>query len=548
MEKEIGLIFKPEAKTIKQVFGNTDSYYFIPDYQRPYDWKNEQIEQLWDDLTTAVQDGDDTYFLGSTILIKTNDNMFEVVDGQKRLTTLTILFCVLRDLYLKNDNIIKNSIKSLTDNNYRLRFITQPQNQNDFEKEILDNVVFPKKEPTLKEREKNKFLNTALIFRDKLKTLKKDEIEKLVDFILNKVIMITITCSNKSFAIKLFQILNARGLNLSASDLIKSYLYGKCEETKRAQFIANWREIEVLSEQIDEDLADLFTYYEYFLLGKNPKKSLYEELENQFKNKEPNQVIYDFKKFVENYEKIYKDTSKLMFSFDYLPNQVYWKSILTTAKTKEFEKFEDLAKELKKLFYCNWISGHTTTNVKQLCFNTISWIKEDKDYSFIKNKIDTKIKKDKMIKSVFENLNDDAYGEGWTKPLLILIEYAQTDNSKLVFIEMDNKLHIDHILPEKWNSKKEWKELWNEQDAKNWLNKLGNLTLLSGKKNIAQQNDPPLKKKEMYEKGYGGKTAFEVSKPLIEIFKVSGWKVEDAKRRQDWVIQETEKLLDIKQI
>lgn len=540
MSEDLSGVFKPEVKTIRKIFGDSDSYYIIPDYQRPYSWENEHIEQLWDDIVSAMENGEETYFLGPVILIKTNEG-FEVVDGQQRLTTLTILFCVLRDLYFKNDKNIINSIESLVvDQKYRLRLITQLHYQNQFEQEILKEIKFPQKSLSLSERRKNKFINAALIFRDKLDELGNDgKRKKLVSYILDKIVMIAIICSAKSYAIKLFQILNTRGLDLSPADLIKSYLYEQCDENRRGQFIATWRQIEALSDQIEEPLTSLLTYYEYYLLAENPKKSLYEELEKQFKDKDPNTIVYEFKTFVEHFKDIYEEESKLMFSFIYLPNQVFWKAILTTAKMEQYDNYDELCKQLQKMYYCYWIAGYTTSKVKQLSFNIIKWVKQYKGIDFIKNKIEEKLKSDNVMARMTENLNNDAYGQSWLKPLLILIEYKQTDESKISFINIDNKLHVDHILPEKWDSIQEWKNLWkgNEREAHAYLNKLGNLTLLSGKKNIAQQNDPPSKKKEMYEKGYGGKTAFEISKRVIEAFE-SGWKKENVEERHRWLIEQ----------
>jgi uncharacterized protein with ParB-like and HNH nuclease domain len=83
-------IFKPEAKTIMKIFGDADSYYQIPDYQRPYSWNTEQIEQMWDDIYSSMETKEESYFLGPIILIE-RKGYFEVVDGQQRLTTLTIL-------------------------------------------------------------------------------------------------------------------------------------------------------------------------------------------------------------------------------------------------------------------------------------------------------------------------------------------------------------------------------------------------------------------------------------------------------------------------
>ena len=101
MEPDSVGVFKPESKTIREIFDG-NNYYHIPDYQRPYSWENEQIEQLWDDIYSAFDASDESYFLGPTIFIRSEEGHLEVVDAQQRLTTLTILFCVLRDFYLKD--------------------------------------------------------------------------------------------------------------------------------------------------------------------------------------------------------------------------------------------------------------------------------------------------------------------------------------------------------------------------------------------------------------------------------------------------------------
>ncbi len=400
-------IFKPDAKTIIKIFGDADSYYQIPDYQRPYSWEDEQIEQLWDDLYSAMESGEESYFLGPIILIKTKDGYFEVVDGQQRLTTLTILFCVLRDLY-KNDlekldtalvNSIRDAVESLVKGKHRLKLTTQSHHQIEFENEILNEVTILTTEPTKKEREKDKFKNAALIFKEKLKDMeKKDGIEKVkkfAEYILKNVEMITITCSEQAYAIRLFQVLNTRGLDLTPADLIKSHLYSNLsEDADKNAFISTWDQIEALSKQMEESITDLLTYYEYFLLAQNPKRSLYEELIDKFKGQDPKSVIYKFKKFVDcfdeiyrmkSFDEIYQMKSKVVFSLWYLPNQVFWKAILTTAKYIDFDDFDGLCKELRRMYYSYWIAGYTTSKVKQLSFNLISWLKGKKNLDEIKS-------------------------------------------------------------------------------------------------------------------------------------------------------------------
>ena len=92
-------IIKAGEQNLNAVF--SDSYLFeIPLYQRPYAWTTEQVDELLDDLLNALdRDPNSPYFLGSIVLIKEEgESTSAVVDGQQRLTTLSMLFCVLREL------------------------------------------------------------------------------------------------------------------------------------------------------------------------------------------------------------------------------------------------------------------------------------------------------------------------------------------------------------------------------------------------------------------------------------------------------------------
>lgn len=537
------VLFKPETKTVMKIFGNVDSYYRIPDYQRPYMWTSEQVEQMWDDIYSAMEDKEESYFLGPIVLIE-NKGYFEVVDGQQRLTTLTILFCVLRDLHFKDDNRIINVIKSIVDKQYRLRLITQLQLQDKFEDEILNGVKYPDQDLSDKERN-NKFMGAAEIFKEKLKRINKKQISMFVDFLLSKVVMISISCSKRYFAIKLFQILNTRGLDLDNSDLIKSQLYGTLkDELARRKFMATWISIENTSKDIDESLESLFTYYEHYLLARNPKRTLFEEIvkTQEFRQKDANHFLYSFKKYVDEFKEIYNEESALIYSFWYLPDQVFWKTILTTAKVKNFRDFEGLCKELRKMFYAYWIAGYTRSKIKQLSFNIIDSLKKKQTLSKITEMIKGKMDQDGVVKRMSENIRNDAYGQPWAKPILALTEYFQTDNSKPIYIEMQPRIHVDHILPQKW--KPHWKDFGPQEKVIFWQNKLGNLTLLTGKKNIAASNKTFSEKKKIYKgKGIDGITGFLISQQIVGNRK---WTEAQVRKRQKWIVGQLEKLFDLK--
>ena len=76
----------------------SSGYYKIPRFQRPYSWDRENIQEFWNDI---IRDNSGDYFIGSMVVFKAGNQRFGVVDGQQRLTTITILLCVLRNTLAK---------------------------------------------------------------------------------------------------------------------------------------------------------------------------------------------------------------------------------------------------------------------------------------------------------------------------------------------------------------------------------------------------------------------------------------------------------------
>lgn len=534
--------FKPASMSINQLFGDPKILYRIPQYQRPYKWINEQVEQLWDDIYEAYINNIDNYFLGSVITARPLDNSgyIDVVDGQQRLTTLMILFCVLRDNFPEiNSDDIDNpftididairAVITLNNRAQRLRLFTHENHQSAFLQLILNEGATCEIGKYFKYQLKNdqepeyKFKNTAAIFKEKLSALNKQERGKFVNYLFNRVQVIRIDCSNRDFAIKLFQVLNDRGMDLTPSDLIKSYLIGNLNTIYKEDkdmllnyekvFMADWQSMEEIMKDSDINLSELFTMYEYYLLASNPKRSLTEELQKLFENINPNSVIENIKRFAKIYDKkIAKSELKLIHSFRYLRWSMYWKTIVMTALIEKYPYTKELLFELRRFYYLYWIAGKTLSQIKQASFNTIKAIKEKKPINYIKKIFDNKLANDRIIPQVMENLREKEIDEEtWIKPLLILIEYDLTDDSVSNFIRLDKDVHLEHILPKKYRNYEEWKYI-TERIENKWLRSIANLTLLSGKKNIEASNNPFDKKMEIYSSGNMRKTtSFRIS-------------------------------------
>ncbi len=577
-------MFTPRSLNIKQIFGDADAFYKIPRYQRPYRWVNEQVDKLWDDLYESYKEEIENYFLGSIILAFDSEKSSyrDVVDGQQRLTTLTILLCVIRDLFPnlnKTDGLpdpnnidihtIKNSI-FYNENIDRLKLFTHSQHQNDFEQLIIKgnttNLQKPFKYQVYSDEEpKYKYINTAILFREKLEKIGEVEAGKFINYVFNNVFIIRIDCSSTEFAIRMFQVLNDRGMDLTNADLIKSFLFESIknisddEEIKKQNedtFISEWQSIEYLINDIDVSLNDMLVVYEYYLLAANPKKSLYDELENVFTGKNPLTIISEFKKFVKSYKEVLFDgQNKIIYSFWYLRWAMYWKAILGGALQENYPDFEELSIALRRFYYLYWIAGRTLTKVKQTSFNIIKWIKENKIIEFIKSEMDNKLSEDKIIPDVLESLSSkNVYNSPWLKPLLLMIEYNQTD-SVIPFVEMDRNLHIEHILPIEWKKYDEWKEYITDEISDNYINSIGNLTLLSGKKNIEASNNPFSIKIGIYEgKGkYGNNdnkiTSFSITQKIRNDYNSNKyeqkWNEKAIIDRWNWFLDETQKILNI---
>jgi uncharacterized protein with ParB-like and HNH nuclease domain len=578
-------IFRPSSLTIKQLFGNTDSLYQIPRYQRPYSWGDDQLEKLWDDLLEA-KENDPNYFLGSVITAKSEDSTsyLDIVDGQQRLTTLTILLCVYRDLFpninedlldsdpFAIDNKVIGSSIRFNDRFERLRLRTHSNHQSDFDSIVLNgdttNLKKPTKQDLRKDEPKHKFINTAHFFTNKLKDLGKDDAGGLINYLFNSVKIIRIDCQSVAFAIKLFQVLNDRGLDLSNADLIKSFLIGQIQKKyigdgelkkqKEDQFMDDWKVCENYSNDTQTSLNDLFVMYEYYTLAQNPKKSLYDELVIQFSEKDSNQIINNVKLFVENYKReIYEREDKLTYSFFYISWGMYWRTILLTALTENYSEYNEFVKLFRRYYYLNWIAGFTLTKIKQTSFNIIKWLKENRTLEFIKSELELNLSQNDTIRRATENLKGDIYYESWCKPLLFMIEYQQTDDSSLNFFEMsDTKIQVEHILPRAYKSNVEWNTKFEGNDTiSNWINTGGNLTLLSGKKNRDASNYSFEKKIIAYNgKGYyaedsEGITAFRITQNIVNHYNDNTynkqWNEQSIIDRWNWFCGQVEVILDI---
>jgi uncharacterized protein with ParB-like and HNH nuclease domain len=566
--------FKPDNMTISDLL-SCDAIYVIPNYQRQYSWAAEELEELWNDLYEAFSNNkDECYFLGSVVVVDDNKSHHEIVDGQQRITTIMVMLNVLLKTF---PDINKDSTEILRGNQSKLKKlvffdeeINRLQLQSDpnydtiFKNVIIkpanyDDLEYPSQSALKQNNPEPKYKYAAKYFYDRFKQLQQElgdeTLGNFVNYILFKTNIIKIICNNQSFAIKLFLVLNDRGMELSVSDIVKSYILDKYsndryDDNDRNVFNANWKHIEDICNNNGITTSDFLVLFEYYKLRSNPKRQVTDELKKIIQDSEINALTSEMRQFADNYQSIFVSTDKTIYSLRYIPWRFYIMTVLTTAYQVSYPNMDALFDTIRRFFYICWVSGKTLTGIKQTAFNLIDSVASQKPIAEIKKMLDDFIISKKMIRDFYEAIDDNVYGEGFLKPLLFSVEYEIRESTNTTFYEIDNNIHLDHILPQRFESKQEeWDNITDISEAYSYLDTIGNMALLQGKKNEEALNHGFRIKMDIYS-GYGktnGKAGFDTTQCIVDEFNKGDdiWNVDHIKKRKEFLVGLIEKMLDL---
>lgn len=500
-----------EIKNIKKILVDDDCFYQIPDYQRPYSWDKDNLDDLIEDLTSSyLAKTEDTYFCGSLVLVNSPvDNRFDIIDGQQRTTTFTIIACVIRDLYqdqlsAKARKYINNSIQDeFEDDRRKLKFLTNDKYQIDFEETVLKGIKFEETKQIEKIFSDNKYLQNAHFLKNFITDRISEhniDIDNFVVWFYECVVLTVITCPNQDSAIQIFNVLNDRGMPLSSIDILKASLMQKLNSKEdRVAFKAKWEEINTNLNFSGFELDSMLNTYLYYKLSTNPKSRLDKELIQVFSDegKSSLEIIKEISDFSKSYIKALIGDCKYLYCLKYLKHKIYWTSILSTAIFTGYTDIEKLKKYLVSYYYQNWIAGATVARIKQTSFNIIKLIKKGKPVDAIYEEMQDNLSNYSTNKSFIEELEgSNVYGRKWDRALLLLIEYFSSDDSTLKFVPLGATLHLEHVLPQKTTDY--WEALFDQSAREVYTNSLANLTLLSLRKNVQAQNYTFEEKKSVY--------------------------------------------------
>ncbi len=562
-------------------------YYQIPIYQRPYQWTKENCEKLLDDLFFNYEnDRESDYFCGSLVLVKSDPNSktatYDIVDGQQRLSTFILLAKVLATLYSERLDPTKSKSQEYLQESWsdrhehkgkkkkkRLDFdLVGSSAKKDFQDalDFFDDLDASKGENSKSNgssKSKNNYLKNAICLKDYLEKKEIEDINAFIEWLYSNVVFITITCPDADKALRIFNVLNTRGLALNATDIFKGELLKKLTEEKEQEELATrWEDLRQKCLDNGFAMETLFSQYLVYLDPVTSREKMDKRLNTQFDElqKSPLEYLDGVEDFYNAYVKVLEMPDRYAHLLSYKEDN-YWRAILCASLLHCYSQseIETLKKLLVKFYYQHWVARTKQSQIEQTCCNMIKALKEKKSMEHILSIARTNLALYSVMQRFKENLQDDhlyekhqkASKNSWLRPILILVEYFMSDDPRPKRIEKDD-FHVEHILPQKPDPSSQWVKDFSEEERGLYTHSLANLTLLGGTKNTQASNLDFKDKKKIYmgeEIKLNKKKPFKVMtcyKMTIDIaHHYAEWTPKSLEKRKEELIKIIESVLEL---
>ncbi len=506
-----------DTKTLafNDIIGN-GKIYTVPQFQRDYSWDQDNWEDLWNDILNIYEEND-SHYMGSIVLQNNGDSHFQIIDGQQRFTTLSIisLAIISKIKELAADNIDKEANEERVDllikdylgqkDSVSLKYSSKlflNENNDGFYQQRLLNFREPVNYRKLIDSDKLLWDSYQFYIKRVNELYEKlNSGEKLASFLKDVIgknlLFIQITVEDELNAYTVFETLNSRGVELTSTDLLKNYLFSLVAKspTDLNQVKSQWKKIiEIIG------LKNFPIFLRHYLNGRMKlisKKYLFKAIKQIVKTDENVFTLLDN---LEGYAYIYMALGN--------PNDDFWKgekelieainalklfrvtqnkSLLMVSYNKlgNINEFKKLVKSIVNISYRYNVIGKLQTNEMEKIFNRAAIKVNDSD-NITASQILVSIKDlyvtDESFKNYFElksfNTNN-SNNKKLTRYTLYKIEGQLPNGNKYDYLTDSGT--IEHILPE--NLTEQWEEFFSEDEHVRNLYKIGNLTLLEPKKN-----------------------------------------------------------------
>lgn len=539
------MTIKAEEKQLRRIFCD-DFVFEIPEYQRPYAWTTEQTSELIDDLIVAMDTDDKIpYFLGSIVLIKELDNpRAEVVDGQQRLTTLTILFSVLRDLCINDDRrrdldeYVRAKGKPLEGIEDKFRLSLRERDQ----VFCRDNVQsegrlreFVNGDSKLPDSQKRIRENAKHLWQ-RLEQVSEEKREKLAKFLILRCFLVVVSAADQDSAYRIFAVMNDRGLNLSPTDILKAEIIGGIAGENRSAYTKLWEDIE--EELGRESFRDLFAHVRMIHVKSKARGNLTREFREGVLHKINGHEFIDkiLVPSANSYEIIsraaYESTDNpevvnshlrhlgRIDNFDRIPP-----AIAFFARHSEHQaELAWFVRELERLAYATFVLRWNINDRVNRYARLLVEIESESDLRAEASALQLSEEEKALVRIA---LDGPIYLQTRVcMPLLLRLDSLLADPGATY----DRKvLSVEHVLPQAPEENSIWLKWFPDPDQRDlWTHRLANLVLLSRRKNSQAQNyEFERKKTEYFQRN--GVAAFAVTSQVLS---KQTWTVETLVERQ----------------
>lgn len=530
----------------------------IPPYQRPYAWETEQARELFDDLDNALgslqqnqMDDAPPYFLGSIVVIKEDARPdADVVDGQQRLTTLTILlaalhaeiadteFCTqLRGLIYEPESKLKR-----TPARYRLSLRERDEEffrkhiQNTGALDTLDTI----NEATLSDSQRN-LVRNARVLRERVRGVTEDRRILLAQYLVARCFLVVVSTPTFDSAYRIFTVLNNRGLDLSHADVLKADVLGSIvREDEREAYADKW-------EQVEEDLGreafrDLFSYLRTMFVRKKMERGVLTEVRDTIQpSKSPKWFVDDV--LVPNaraldviagasYQSMggaqrVNGTLKWLGRID----NIDWIPVALVVVTRwqaSQAKLESALSALERLASVLMV-GRADVNERLSRYSALFPILDkcgDDAQPFVQAATPTAVE--------LAAARAVADGDLYLNKRVVAYVLVRLNAALAQWVDpgVDQNPSVEHVLPQTPAAGSEWLTWWPKDDERAaWTHRLGNLLLLTRRKNSDARNYDLDEKKKKYFAAKGGVTTFPLTTQVLQ--ETTWTPAVVAKRQQD---------------
>lgn len=536
-ERQIGKVF-------------SDEYSFeIPMYQRQYSWTIEQAGEMLEDLLVAqAGDGDlsgiDPYFLGSLVLVKDEHNpRADVVDGQQRLTTLTILLAVLRSLAADatSKSLHKRIFQegdalsgALDQPRLRLRAQDRPFFEKYVQREGGTATLLSSPPHEMTEPQRNIHANAAHFHR-RLQSLGTDALDRLARYIDQKTYLVVVSTPEFDSAYRVFAVLNERGLDLSHSDILKSEVVGEIPEGDQKAYAMKWEAAEELLER--DGFTALFAHLRMIFAKAKLRETVLKEFRSYVLPRFPDrrrlvdEVIIPY---TDAYEDVVRQTYTApagaeavnrtlrwlnrLDNFDWIPPAIWFRK----NHAGDAAQLSAFLVNLERLAASMFIRRVDITRRIERYGRVLAALEKGKDPSAADSPLQlTQSEKEETL----ARLDGDIYNTARTRVYILLrldeVISGGTHDYPVITVE--------HVLPQFPAPGSIWREWFTDLERMHWQHRLANLVLLTRRKNASASNyDFAEKKTKYFSMGIGGNPFFLTTTVLDRV----DWKPQYLEERQ----------------